>query len=130
MGAFGALFFTDRGGESQPQNRGREILRKWKIPITGFYYGILRFITDITEFYYGYYGTFLKDFVDSGPRPSKKARKALIFGENQEKSGQFITDITEYYGYYGNGYYGILRNITVRNISLPLPPSYIGSGPG
>ncbi len=34
--------------------KGRGILRKWKIPITGFYYGLLRFITYITEFCYGY----------------------------------------------------------------------------
>ncbi len=46
--------------------------------ITGFYYGLLRFITDITEFYYVYYGTFLKDFIDSEPRPQKSPRNSNI----------------------------------------------------
>ena len=32
----------------------------------------------------------------------------------------FITDITDITEYYGISYYGILRNITVRNISPPL----------
>ncbi len=87
---------------------GGEILQKCKIPITGFYYGLLRFITDITEFYYGYYGTFLKDFIDSEPRPQKSPQNPHIW----EKHGK-IEPI--YYGYYG-----ILRNITVRNISALL----------
>ncbi len=55
-----------------------------------------RDITEMeTEFYYGYYGTFLKDFIDSEPRPPQKAPKTLIFEKNLEKPSRFITDITE-----------------------------------
>ncbi len=100
------------------------MLRKWKIPITGFYYGLLRFITDITEFYYGYYGTFLKDSIDSEPRP-QKTPETLIVEKTLEKSSRFITDITEYYRYYGNRYYGILQNITVIS-----PPPLLRSTTG
>ncbi len=53
---------------------------------------------------------------------TKKSLETPTFEKTLEKSSRFITDITEYYGYYGNRYYGILRNITVRNIS---PPWYI-----
>ncbi len=39
------------------------------------YYGfLLRFIT----VYYGYYGTFLKDFIDSEPKPQKSPRNSNI----------------------------------------------------
>ncbi len=51
---------------------------------------------DTTE-YYVYYGAFLKDFVDPGPRP-QKGPETIIFGTNLEKLGRFIMDITEYYG--------------------------------
>ena len=36
----------------------------------------------------------------------------------------FITDITDITEYYGISYYGILRNITIRNIS-PTPGNYL-----
>ncbi len=62
------------------------------------YYGfLLRFIT----VYSGYYGTFLKDLIDSEPR-HQKSLETLIFEKNLEKSSRFITDIKEYYRYYGN----------------------------
>jgi hypothetical protein len=77
------------------------------------YYGfLLQFITDIKEYYYGCYGTFLKDFVDSGPRSPKKAPKPSYIWGNPGKIGPIY-----------NGYYRILRilrNITVRNISPTL----------
>ncbi len=76
-----------------------------------YYWFLLWFIT----VYYGYYGTFLKDFIDSEPR-HQKSLEILIFEKTLEKASQFITDITEYYGYYRNCYYRILQNITVRNI--------------
>ncbi len=84
------------------------------------YYGfLLQFITDITEFYYGYYGTFLKDFIDSEPR-HQKSLETLIFEKKLENRADLlrkkrnITDITEiaiteYYGY-----------ITVCNIPPPV----------
>ncbi len=62
----------------------------------GLYYGLLRsFITDITEFHFGYYGTFLKVFIDSESRHQKRF-ETLTFEKTLEKSSQFITDITEY----------------------------------
>jgi hypothetical protein len=49
-------------------SRGREILRKWKIPIM--------------RFYYRYYRNLHKDFVDSKPRPpQKKGPETLMFGK-------------------------------------------------
>ncbi len=58
-------------GEGTTAGGGGEILRKWKIPITIFfftvYYG-----------YYGYYGTFLQGFNDSEPRHQKKLRNPKI----------------------------------------------------
>ncbi len=101
-----------------PLPRGGGILRKCKIPITGFYYGLLRFITDITEFYYGYYGIFLRIILTLKQDP-KKAPETLIFEKTLEKASRFITDIMENYRYYGNRCYEILWNITVRNISPP-----------
>ncbi len=63
-----------------------------------FFYGLLRCllwnITDVTDLYYRYYGAFLKEFVDSGERPLKKAKSPYIWG----KPGK-IRPI--YYGYYG-----------------------------
>ena len=101
-----------------------EISRKWKLPITGFYYGLLRilwsFITDIR-------GLFLRILLNLNQDP-KKAPETLIFEKTLEKSRQFITDITEYYGYYGNCYYGILRNITVV-ISPPCLNAWVSFKP-
>ncbi len=77
---------------------------------------LLRFIT----FYYGYYGTFLKDLLTLNQDTKKKKPRNPTFAKTLEKSSRFITDIAEYYGYYGNRCYGILRNITVRNISHAL----------
>ena len=42
----------------RPNQGGGEILRKAPKSITGLLRGLLRDITDITGFYYGYYGTF------------------------------------------------------------------------
>jgi hypothetical protein len=99
------------------------ILRKWKIPITGFYYGLLRilrilrsYITDIT-------GLFLRIFLTLNQNP-EKAPKTLIFEKNPGKSSRFITDITEYYGYYGNRYYRMLKKL--RSVISP-PPCNIHS---
>jgi hypothetical protein len=58
--------------------------------------------------YYGY-GTFCKGFVDSGSKPPKKAPWAIISKKKKKKQGKF--------GPIYYGYYGILRNITVHNIS-------------
>ncbi len=60
---------------------------------------LLQFDSNITGFYYGYYGTFHKDFVDSGPRPPKGPEALIFFGKKLEKLGRYITNITEYYGY-------------------------------
>ncbi len=52
------------------QNKAGEILRQYKILIRDYNCGLIQLITDITDimrFYYGYYGTFQKDFVDSEP---------------------------------------------------------------
>ncbi len=50
------------------------------------YYGfLLWFITDINEFYYRYYGTFLEDFIDSESR-HQKCLKTLMFEKTLEKS--------------------------------------------
>ncbi len=77
------------------QSRGGEILRKWKIPISGFYgfYGLLWDIKDTTE----YNGTFHKKFIDSEPRHQKKSLETLIFEKNREIEPNYF------------GYYGILR---------------------
>ncbi len=75
----------------------------------GFYYGILQDITDIT-------GLFIKDLLTLDQNP-EKAPWTLIFEESKENSAQFISE-----------YYGILRNITVRNISPALnsgSPGYL-----
>ncbi len=86
------------------------------------YYGLLRilrsFITDVT-------GLSLRILLTLN-QDTKKSLETLTFEKNLEKSSQFITDITEYYGYYGNRYYGILRNITDRNISPALKGCGIG----
>jgi hypothetical protein len=66
---------------------------------------LLRFITDIMEFYDGCYGTFLKDFIDSERSP-KKTHKIIIFKKNLEKNQADLLRILR-----------ILRNITVHNIS-------------
>ncbi len=76
--------------------------------ITGFYYVLLRFITDIT-------GLFLRILLTFNQDP-KKAPKHSYLRKNC-KNWDNLKHITEYYGYYENRYYGILRNITVRNIS-------------
>ncbi len=70
------------------------------------YYGVLRilrnFITEITVLF--------KNFAKSGP-------KTVLLGEIGLNLDLFITDITEYYRYYGIFYYGILQKITIRNVS-------------
>ncbi len=64
------------------------------------YFGFwLRIIT----VYYGNYGTFLKDFIDSEPRP-QKAPETLMFEKTLENRADLLR---------------ILRNITVRNVSPP-----------
>jgi hypothetical protein len=65
--------------------------------ITGFYYGLLRFITDIGEFYYGYYGTFQRIFLTLN-QDTKKASKPSYLGKPWKNRADFITAITEYYG--------------------------------
>ncbi len=78
--------------------QGGGTLRKNKI----IYYGLLRclfrFITDITEFYYGHYGAFTREFVYS-EKPNR-ARNPT-FGEKIGQNGDLllrilrnITDIT------------------------------------
>ncbi len=53
------------------------------------------------------------------PLKKKGPQNPHIWGKSG-KSGQFIQDITEYYGFlYRNRYYGMLQNITVRNIFPP-----------
>jgi hypothetical protein len=71
---------------------------------------LLRFITDITGFYYGHYGTFLKNLVDSGPRPPQnphiwvnpgKKIGPIYFGYNgilRTLRKKLLRNITEYYG--------------------------------
>ncbi len=69
---------------------GGEILRKWKIPITGFYYGLFRFITDITDIM----GLSLRILL-------KKAPETQIFEENLEIQAdllRILRNITEYSG--------------------------------
>ncbi len=83
------------------------MLPKWKIPIAGFNYGLLRFVTDIMEFNYGYYVTFLKDFVDLDQTQKKRGAKPLILG-NLENPGRLVTDITEIAI---TEYYGILWSV-------------------
>ncbi len=60
-------------------------------------YIIIIYITII----YRYYRTFLKDFIESGPRPPKKAPGKIIIEETWKNGPIYytnITDITEYYG--------------------------------
>ncbi len=94
---------------------------------------LLRFITDITNFYYGNYGVFTREFVTlkilSRIRP-----KNPTFGGKSAKNWdillwklQNLTDITEYCRYYG--ILRILRNITditefflLRNITENYSP--------
>jgi hypothetical protein len=65
-------------------------------------------------------GLFLKILM-TVDQNSPKGHETIIFVENLEKSGQFITDNTEYYGQHGNCYHVILRDITVPNISYLSP---------
>jgi hypothetical protein len=53
--------------------------KKKKNPISGFYYGLFRFIMDIT-------GLFLRILLTLEQDP-KKGLETLIFGETLEKSG-------------------------------------------
>ncbi len=84
------------------KTRAGEILQKCKILITGFYNGWLRDITDITDFYCGYYGAFPLGFVESGPRPRKKLpgpsylKKTMKIQPNLLRILRNITDITEF----------------------------------
>jgi hypothetical protein len=55
---------------------------------------LLRFITDITEFYSRYYATFLRILLNLN-QDTKKSLEPLIFEKTLEKSSRFITDITE-----------------------------------
>ncbi len=71
----------------------------------GVYYGLFRilrtFIMEITVLLQGNLFTL--------ERLSQIRPKTPTFVENRPKSGYFITDITEYYGYFG---FFLLRNIT------------------
>ncbi len=73
--------------------QGGEILRKWKIPIAGIYYGLLWNITDT--------GLFVKDLLTLDQNPRKKLPGPSYLKKkkkNKENLAQFIMDITEYYG--------------------------------
>ncbi len=106
---------------TSPHNRGGWDITEME---NSYYMFLLRFIT----VYYGYYGVLLRILRDFPwgfywlwTETPQKAPETLIFEKNLEKSSRFIMDITEYYGYYGNCCYEILRNIPVRNISPPPP---------
>ncbi len=89
---------SNQRGEGRYHENGKFLLK-------GYYYGLLRFIT---EFYYGYYVTFLKDFIDSEPRPQISTRNSNI---RRKKPGKELI----YYGYYG--ILRILRKSLLRNIT-------------
>jgi hypothetical protein len=97
---------------SRTQSKAREILRKWKIPITGFYHSLLRFIIDNMEFYYGYYGTFLKDFIDSESRHQKKKASNLRKPwKNRADLLRILRNITEITKIAITEFCGILRSM-------------------
>ncbi len=88
-----------------------EILRKWKIPLTGFYYGLLRILRDFPK---GFYWLWIKTPKKTSKlshlrKPWKNWADLLwILRKSQlrnitEYYGilRNITDITEYKGYYG-----------------------------
>ncbi len=85
----------------------------------GRYYGngkfLLRVFIAIYSVYYGYYGTFLKILLTL----NQDTKNTLTFEKTLEKLSRFVTDITEYYGYYGNRYYEILWNIAVTLLKWP-----------
>ncbi len=95
--------------------RGREIFRKWKIPITGFitvYHGLLlilrSFMTDITGLFLSILLTLNQD-TKKASKPSH-LRKPWKNRADLLRILRNITDITEIAI---TEYYGILWNITV-----------------
>ncbi len=94
-----------------------ETLRKNKLFLTdyfGVYYVLLRILRNlITEIAVLYKGICLlgKNLAESGPNTLLLEK----IGQNRDLFFS-LPDITEYFGYYGIFYYGILRKITVRNV--------------
>ncbi len=95
---------------------GGEILRKWKIPIKGFYFGLLRFITEN----YGVLLRILRFIYWPWTKTPKKPPKRSYLGKTWKNRADFflqilrnITDITEIAI---TEYYGILRSVISHQI--------------
>ncbi len=103
-------------GYASGTRRGKS-LRKNKILYYRLLLCLLRFITDITEFYYGEITVLLQGNLFTLERLSQIRPITPTFEENHPKLGFFllrilrnITDITEFFI---TEYYGKLRSVTI-----------------